>query len=167
VLYTKNLASIVTPAKPKTINQLTDQTVFDETCGETTCLIAFLPHILDTQKAGRDAYLTTLKEVSSANARRPFSYAWVEIGSQPEFENALTAEFGGIAFPPAIVAVNVKKGRHVMMTGPFNADGINRFIGGVISGSERTVPLPKSELTVSTAEAWDGKDAPLPANDEL
>jgi len=166
VTYVKNIAESIVPSKPKRVVEFVDQEVFDENCGDSTCIIAVLPHILDSHKDGRDAYIDTLKEVAAANMRKPFNFGWIEIGSQPEFEAALTQEFGGIAFPPAVVAVNVKKGRHVMMTGAFNSAGINRFIGGVISGSERTVALPNSELKLNSIQAWDGKDAVLPEVDE-
>ena len=165
VLYVKNLAETVVPAKPKSINQLTASSVWDETCATDTCLVAILPHILDSGAKGRNAYLDTLKKVASANAKKPFTYLWSEMGQQPDVEEALTGAFGGIAFPPALVAVNARKERYVMMTGAFSEEGISKFISGIISGAEKTSKLDKMPNVVEVP-AWDGKDGQLPVEDE-
>ena len=47
------------------------------------CLLAFLPHILDSQAKGRLAYLATLQEVAKAFAKRPWGFAWVRGCTQP------------------------------------------------------------------------------------
>jgi len=167
VTYTKNLAETVVPAKPKQIIELISASSFEEVCGESTCIVAILPHILDSKAAGRRAYLDIIKATASTSARKPFSYIWTEIGAQPRFETAITGEFGGVSLPPAIVAVNMKKGRHVMMTGAFTETGLTRFINGIISGSERTVPLTETNLssTIDILAAWNGEDASLPKED--
>jgi len=165
VTYAKNIAQTLTKPKPRQITEISSSKDFDDVCSESTCIIAVLPHILDSQASGRNNYISTLKSVSLTNSRQPFEFAWMEIGAQPELENLLTQEFGGIAFPPAVIAVNVKKGRHVMMTGAFSENGINRFINGIVTGSERTVELAnKNFASVITKKAkWDGKDAEIPA----
>jgi len=40
--------------------------------GPIICLLAALPHLLDTGKSGREAYLTTLLEVAKKNRKGPF-----------------------------------------------------------------------------------------------
>ena len=43
--------------------ELLDQSVFDENCNVKTCIIAVLPHILDTQAKGRNEFIATLNQV--------------------------------------------------------------------------------------------------------
>ena len=165
VQYVKNLAETVVPPKPKEVLQLTSQAVWDDVCADSTCIVSFLPHILDSGAKGRTAYLATLKAVATANVKKPFTYLWSELGAQPTVEEALTGTFGGIAFPPAVVAVNLKKERVVMMTGAFTEEGVNKFIGGIVSGAEKPVKLDKTPK-VDKADKWDGKDAKPPASDD-
>ena len=164
VLYVKNLAETVVPPKPKPITQLTTATVWDTTCATDTCLVAILPHILDSTAAGRNAYLATLSKVAATNAKKPFTFLWTEMGAQADVDEALTGAFGGIAFPPALVAVNARKERYVMMTGAFSEEGINRFIGGIVSGGEKTLKLERVPKVVDVT-AWDGKDGQLPVDE--
>ena len=165
VQYVKNLAETVVPPKAKDILQLTSQQVWDDTCAEGTCIVSVLPHILDSGAKGRTAYLSTLKAVAAANAKKPFTFLWTEMGAQAAVEEALTSSYGGIAFPPAVIAVNLKKERYVMMAGAFSEEGITKFIGGIVSGSERLIKLDKAPAVVDV-ERWDGKDAPPPVEDK-
>ena len=164
VLFSKNLAETVVPPKAKPITQLTSAAIWDDACKTDTCLVAILPHILDSTAKGRNAYIDTLRKVATTNAKKPFTFLWSEIGQQSDVEDALTGAFGGIAFPPALVAVNARKERYVMMTGAFSEDGINKFIGGIVSGGEKTLKLERVPSVVDVS-GWDGKDGQLPVDD--
>lgn len=50
------------------------------------CLIAFLPHILDSKADGREGYLSVLKATAETFKDRPFSYLWAEGGGQSSLE---------------------------------------------------------------------------------
>ena len=165
VQYTKNMAETVVPAKPKPVVQLIDQSSL-EPCNEHTCIIAFLPHILDSGAKGRNEYLSTLQQVATTNAKKPFSYLWTEAGAQAKAETLLSSG-EGIAFYPAVAAYNGKKGRATMMRGAFHADGIGLFMTGLATGTEKTIPV--AALTAEKSEKWDGKDGQLPpsSSDDL
>ena len=167
VTYVKNIAETVVPPKAKEVAQLLSAEQWTEACVEatTTCIIAVLPHILDSGAKGRNDYLAVLKAVAAANARKPFAFLWTEMGSQPQLEEALTSTYGGIAFPPAAIAVNVKKERYVMMTGAFTEAGVTAFINGIVSGAERLIKLDTQPAVVAV-DKWDGKDAPPPPEDK-
>jgi len=53
------------------------------------CLVAFLPHILDSKAEGRQEYISLLKKVAEAYKDRPFSWFWAEGGAQPKLEATL------------------------------------------------------------------------------
>jgi len=72
-----------------TIEELTSQDLFDETCGnKRICVLAALPNLLDSMKAGREAYIQTLIDVTKKMRGQPFSFFWYEGGAQPKFESA-------------------------------------------------------------------------------
>lgn len=87
--------------------QLLTQEMFDETCKEQNnlCVIAFLPHILETTAADRNKYLEDYKLSARAAGGVPASFFWSEGGSQFEFEEKLNLGFGW----PAVVAISMKK----------------------------------------------------------
>lgn len=101
---------------PKEAVELTGAAVLEEQCaGNQICLVAFLPHILDSKAAGRNAYLATLKEVARSFIDRPWGYVWVEAGAQPALEQAL-----GVGNFPSAAVVNVKKKAFSLMKTAFS-----------------------------------------------
>lgn len=102
--------------QPKEAVELTGAGVVEEHCaGNQICLVAFLPHILDSKAAGRNAYLSTIKEVARGFIDRPWGYVWVEAGAQPALEAAL-----GVTNYPSAAAVNVKKKAFSLMRTAFS-----------------------------------------------
>ena len=163
VTYAKNAASA--SAKPKPVVQLTSQATLDEQCKEkaSLCLVAFVPHILDGGAKARNAVLDTLKSLATKYKSRPFSYVWLEAGSQPELEQVLLE---GNTFYPSVVALNLKKERFSPMLGSFGVEPIGTFLSDLLSGKEKTIPLKADKLVVKTTEKWDGKDAAPQATEE-
>jgi hypothetical protein len=57
------------------VKQLTGQGVFDESCGGAViCVLATLPHIVDSGKAGREKYLEVLADAAKALRKSPVRY---------------------------------------------------------------------------------------------
>lgn len=86
---------------PPEVRQLTDGDVWVDNCvgheadpklnlkavkPKQLCLIAFLPHILDTNAKGRQAHLEMLSKVAMTYKERPFSWFWAEGASQQALE---------------------------------------------------------------------------------
>jgi len=99
--------------------------------------------------------------LATKHARRPFSYVWIEAGSQPDLENELLQ---GNTFYPATVALNLKKNRFSPMVGSFTVEAVGDFLLGLLSGKESTVPLSGTAETLKVVDvtAWDGKDGEEP-----
>ena len=53
------------------------------------CALAFLPHILDSGKDGRNAYIETLVSVAKKTRPLPFHFVWSEGAAQPALEESL------------------------------------------------------------------------------
>jgi len=157
VRYALNLYESHAPAPE--IHQLVNQEQLTEQCGATTCVIAFLPHILDSGAQVRNGYIDILKKTAETHKRKPFAYLWAEAFQQPLLEPALG--IGGFGYP-AIAAVNLKKSRYVSMVRAFNQENLNDFLKDVMSGREVTVPVSGKLPEIVAVEAWDGKgEAPV------
>jgi protein disulfide-isomerase A6 len=92
------------------------------------CLLAFLPHILDSQAAGREAYLQILRGLTAKFKDRPFSYLWAEGGAQPGLE----ANFGvgGYGYP-ALVAYSPSKQKFSSLRSAFEERHVREFLDSV------------------------------------
>lgn len=52
--------------------QLTGQDSFDACAERQLCMVAFLPHILDSMASGRNGYIETLLTIAERFKQRPF-----------------------------------------------------------------------------------------------
>jgi len=162
VTYAKNKATA--SAKPREVVQLLSSDVWDEECDAgTTCLLSFLPHILDSQAKGRNKYLNVLKDVAEKQKVKPFTYVWAEAGSQPDLEQSVGV--GGSGYP-ALVAINLKKQRYALMAGAFSVESIGDFIRTIMGGRQTLIPLPANLPSTVQVQAWDGKDGVVEASED-
>ncbi len=170
VAFAKNLAETAAPPPPpREIVQLTGEDALQKACGEESgaslCILAFLPHILDSKAAGRQQYLSVLKEVATKHSRKPFGLLWSEAGAQLDLESQL--QIGGSGYP-ALTILNVKKSKYSNMLGSLSSDSITEFLRRLLNGKEHSesFQMPKLEKV----SAWDGQDAQAPieqGDDEL
>lgn len=143
------------------VYELTGKEVLGEHCsGKRICIVAFLPHILDSTAAGRNAYLETLKKTVKSKGKLGFRFLWTAAGSQPKLEKAMGLEFGF----PTVVALNQDKGLYAVSKGSFTKRGIGAFCESLMSGRAKTSTLDAVEVVV--AEPWDGKDGQLAVEDD-
>jgi len=149
--------------KPDRVIQLTNDAEFREHCEHRTCILSFLPHILDGGASARNEYLKAIEGVfKKAKADgQPVGFMWLQGGDQFEIEEKLSLQFGF----PAAVAINVKKERYGIYRGSgFDQASISQFLGSMMIGRVPLVPIPKG-LKWSKSDAWDGKDGQLPTED--
>jgi protein disulfide-isomerase A6 len=151
-------ASVVPLQVP--VPQLTAMDGLEDRCGvgtstTTICLVCALPHILDSGKEGRLAYLETIRGLMRTLRRKhkPVSVMWYEGGAQPKLEAVTQLTFGF----PAVVAVHPQKRLFAVMQGGFAASAVVGFVDDITNGKQRTTPL-QGLLQIKTTEPWDGKD---------
>ncbi|CAN0229310.1 unnamed protein product [Pylaiella littoralis] len=138
------------------VPQLTGKDIIDEKCGGTKiCVIAALPHILDSGKAGREEYIEKVKKAAKKSRNPYLNVIWSEGGAQSALEEATGLTFGY----PAVIAVSVEKKAFAVHVGSFSVEGMSEFLTGLTTGSTRTKPLEELPKIV-TVEPWDEKDAP-------
>lgn len=77
-----------------------------EEAAKQLCFIAFLPDILDTKAAGRNAYIKAMRKIADKYKDRPYSYFWAVGGSHPELERNM--DVGGFGYP-AMAALSPKR----------------------------------------------------------
>jgi len=141
------------------VEQVLNEADWRAHCDGRTCVVAFLPHILDDLAKGRNANLKILDEAMKAGKKegKSIGFLWSQGGDQFELEEQLGLQFGF----PAVIAVNFGKSRFGVHRGTFSKDQISQFLTSLSRGGVPLAPLPAS-LKVVKADPLDGKDAPPP-----
>jgi protein disulfide-isomerase A6 len=149
---------------PKAVEELTSMTVLQDECSDANhiCVLAALPHIMDSGAAGRNKYRDLLAAVSKNFRELSFSFLWFEGTSQPTLGEALELTFGF----PAIVAFSMDREAYSVLRGSFSEKGITSFLHGVMTGRQQTIKLSQALPAVVTITPWDGQDA-APIEEEL
>lgn len=149
--------------KPEKVEQLLGEAEFREHCEHRTCILAFLPHILDGGAAVRNDYLKTIEAVfkKSKAESTPAGFMWLQGGDQFEIEETLSLQFGF----PAVIAINLKKEKYGVHRGTF--DQLGDFLRSMMLGKVPLNPVPKALPKFRKTEPWDGKDGEPPAEEEL
>ncbi|CDJ56301.1 thioredoxin, putative [Eimeria maxima] len=129
--------------------QLLSEEQFRSECGETLCILAFLPDILDSQEEGRKNYLQTLNQVVKASITVPVKFLWLQGGDNFDLEEQLHLAFGW----PAVVAVHLARGKFSVHRGNFTRESINSFLHQLLAGRAPVSDLPKLK-TLKTAKKW-------------
>jgi len=151
--------------KPDRVMQLINDAEFRENCEHRTCVLSFLPHILDGGAAARNDYLKTIESVfkKAKGDGHPVGFMWLQGGDQFEIEEKMSLQFGF----PAVVAVNVKKERYGVFRGSgFDKEALGSFLASMMIGRVPLQPIPKG-LKFAKSDPWDGKDGEMPVEEEL
>jgi hypothetical protein len=146
------------------VEQLLNDGDWKAHCEGRTCVVAFLPHILDDLAKGRNAGLKTLDEAMKASKKdgKNIGFLWSQGGDQFELEEKLGLQFGF----PAVIAVNFAKSKFGIQRGSFSKEQISQFLTSLSRGGTPLAPIPAG-LKAVKADPWDGKDAPPPEEEEL
>jgi protein disulfide-isomerase A6 len=149
------------PPKKEAI-QLTSQTVLNDHCVSKggICVIAILPHILDSKADGRKKYIEVLEEAAKKNPVYPYYYFWSQAYDHKEFEKYLNLGFGY----PAVVVISQSKLKYSIMRRAYTVDSVASFLADLMRGFERLTDY-KELPPLRNIEKWDGQDPP--ANPDL
>lgn len=147
------------------LEQLLSDKDFRSECETKTCILSFLPHILDGGAKVRNEMLAALAQVrKTAKAERiPVGFFWLQGGDQFEIEEKLSLAFGW----PAVIVINLKKERYGVHRGTFDQDSLKAFLRSLMIGKVPLHPLPKGLDKFPKNKPWDGKDGELPQEEEL
>jgi len=144
------LKDLAIPARP--VVQLTDDSVLKKECEKDLCVVAFLPHILDSGVEGRQAQLAILAAEAEKTKKQSIGYVWSEALAQPELEKALEI---GEANYPSLSVISVKKGLRIPFVSAFTPEAIGAFVKKASNGKE--APLKAAIPKLQKVDAWDGK----------
>lgn len=150
--------------KPDRLMQLLNDDEFREHCDTRTCVIAFLPHILDGSAKKRNEELAVLQSVfKKAKADgQPVGFMWAQGGDMFESEEKLQLSFGY----PAVVAINIKKAKFGIHRGTFDKDQMVSFLSSMMVGRVPLQPIPNG-FKWGKSKPWDGKDGEAPKEEDL
>jgi len=149
------LSTLESANVPVVIKQISSNADFEESTMTKLTAVLFLPHILDSQAKGREAYLATFEEVAKSFRKMPFSFSWTEANAQTDLENALQIN-GNF---PTLAVISMEKKIYAVNKLSWNAKNIKAFMNGVLSGTEKTSSFEVPKLI--TVQPWDGKDGAL------
>jgi hypothetical protein len=117
-------------------------------------VIAFLPHILDSSQAERDAHLETIKTVGLKFRGKPFKFMWTQGGDHFDLEEKLGAV--GVGYPVITIVYEGKK-LFGKLKKSFNEENLENFLNDILSNKARFNKLPPLEqlktVVVDEAEA--------------
>ncbi|CAK4662850.1 unnamed protein product [Aphanomyces euteiches] len=137
------------------VPEITSTKVLNDHCaGKSICVVALLPHIIDSGAAGRESYLKEVDGAAKLVRGKPFRFSWVQGGDQDKLESAFDLTFGY----PALVAISLDKQRYSVMRGAFDSKSIATYLEGIFSGKQATYPY-EALPTIRSVTPWDGKDA--------
>ncbi|KAG5266122.1 hypothetical protein AALO_G00250020 [Alosa alosa] len=153
-------------APPPELLEILNQDVLKKTCEDNQlCIIAVLPHILDTGAAGRNGYLEVMMKMADKYKQKAWGWLWTEAGAQMDLESSLG--IGGFGYP-AMAAINARKMKFALLKGSFSETGIHEFLRDLSVGRGSTSSVGGAALPkIHTVEAWDGKDGVLPEEDDI
>jgi len=142
--------------KPDRLVQLINDDEFRGHCETRTCILSFLPHILDDGAKKRNEHLKVIEAVfkKAKSNGHPVGFMWLQGGDQFEMEEKLSLQFGF----PAVIAINLKKERYGVHRGTLDEAGVSGFLSSMMVGRVPLSPLPKG-IKFSKSDPWDGKDA--------
>uniref|UniRef100_A0A1A7XKD1 Protein disulfide-isomerase A6 n=1 Tax=Iconisemion striatum TaxID=60296 RepID=A0A1A7XKD1_9TELE len=145
--------------------EILNEDVLKNTCDDSQlCVIAVLPHILDTGAAGRNGYLEVMMNMAEKYKKKSWGWLWTEAGAQMELEASLG--IGGFGYP-AMAAINVRKMKFALLRGSFSETGIHEFLRELSVGRGSTATLGGGVMpNINAVDAWDGKDGQLPVEEE-
>uniref|UniRef100_A0A8C7CZA5 Protein disulfide-isomerase A6 n=1 Tax=Oncorhynchus kisutch TaxID=8019 RepID=A0A8C7CZA5_ONCKI len=151
-------------AAPPELLEILNADVLKKTCDDyQLCVIAVLPHILDTGAAGRNSYLEVMMKMAEKYKKKMWGWLWTEAGAQMELEAALG--IGGFGYP-AMTAINARKMKFALLKGSFSETGIHEFLRDLSVGRGSTATVGGGALPkINSVDAWDGKDGELPVDE--
>eukprot|EP00927_Polykrikos_kofoidii_P017200 TRINITY_DN1780_c0_g1_i1.p1 TRINITY_DN1780_c0_g1~~TRINITY_DN1780_c0_g1_i1.p1 ORF type:complete len:295 (-),score=63.59 TRINITY_DN1780_c0_g1_i1:270-1154(-) len=148
--------------KVEKVEQMLDDAETKAHCEGRTCVVAFLPHILDDGAKGRNERIDILDKALKKSKKdgKSIGFLWSQGGDQFEMEEAMGLQFGF----PAVIAINFAKGRFGVHRGTLDAESVTQFLTSLSRGGVPLAPIPASAKVVKT-DPWDGKDGQLPDED--
>lgn len=141
---------------PPSLPQLTSPADFQQKCSQSGkfCVVAFLPHLLDSKASGRQQYLENFMEVAKAMRKQPIQWFWSEAQAQSGLESAMEVNDAY----PTLSCLSLEKKVFTTMRLSWSVKNMKSFIEGVMSGRERIRSLA-SAPNVRKVDAWNGEDA--------
>ncbi|XP_029984669.1 protein disulfide-isomerase A6 [Sphaeramia orbicularis] len=145
--------------------EILNEDVLKKTCEDSQlCVIAVLPHILDTGASGRNSYLEVMMNMAEKYKKKMWGWLWTEAGAQMDLEASLG--IGGFGYP-AMAAINTRKMKFALLRGSFSETGIHEFLRELSVGRGSTSTLGSGTMPkIHSVDAWDGKDGQLPVEED-
>jgi len=140
---------------PRVVPELTNDASFQKCLGTKYCIIALLPHLIDTGASGRTELIAVISAVSKEFRSFPAGFYWMQGGVQTKFEESLT--LGGSGYPEVVI-LDKARSRYVRSTTKFEQSALVKLIRQLQQGRAGAQNFPVSTLKLSDVQPWDGED---------
>eukprot|EP00667_Euglena_gracilis_P009911 EG_transcript_10069 len=148
-------------AGPEVIEASNEAALKDTCYSKKICVVAVLPHLMDTGATGRREYIDTILQVAKKVRSKQMGFVWIQGGTQTTFEEVVGINMNY----PTMVAISSSKLRYAVHRGAFAVDALAGFLNSIASGRQRTAEL-KALPSLTTVEPWDGGDFVPPPEEE-
>ena len=93
------------------------------------CVIAFLPHILDSSQEERSVYLEMLKSTVNNFRDKPVSFMWAQAGDHQELQDifALNAGF------PSVLLINPMRNLFSVMRSSYSEENLEEWLKDILN----------------------------------
>eukprot|EP00755_Sulcionema_specki_P032304 Sspe_Gene.98458::Locus_71874_Transcript_1_1_Confidence_1.000_Length_1586::g.98458::m.98458/K09584/PDIA6, TXNDC7; protein disulfide-isomerase A6 len=136
------------------LNEVTNQAGLDACLtSKRLCVLAILPHVIDTGADGRRKYLDTVMEAMKKMRRGSLAFAWIAGGTYPDLEQTFQVQFNY----PTVVAINKAKQKYAVHKGAFTTKNIVTTLQKIEKGAYPASSYQKMP-SIKDTEPWDGKD---------
>lgn len=124
-----------------------------------TCIILFVPHILDTSAEGRMETLGALVDAVANEREKPLVYFWSEAGAQPAVEKALDV---GATYPKLLL-YSPRHGVGAPLQLALTVQNIQAFILKAALARLPVRPAAIDVQEIASPEPWDLRDGVAPS----
>ncbi|XP_072354883.1 protein disulfide-isomerase A6-like isoform X2 [Scyliorhinus torazame] len=163
-IITKGLDMYAQMSLYQPFEQMVSEAVLKATCDhQLLCIIAALPNISDTGSSGRSDYLTLLVKMADKYRKKKWGWLWTESGAQPKLESALG--IGDLMYP-AIIAIDARRRKKVLLKGSFSEPGLAEFFRLSMGHVSRT-PIGDVLPKFKTVKHWEAKEEDLPKKEPI
>jgi len=140
---------------PRAVPELTNDASFQKCLGTKYCIIALLPHLIDTGASGRTELIAVISAVAKEFRSFPAGFFWMQGGVQTKFEESLN--LGGSGYPQVVI-LDKARSRYVRSTTKFEQSALVKLIRQLQQGRLGAQNFPVSTLKLSDVQPWDGED---------
>ena len=157
------LLAVVACAQPTTVvKELLNNQQLVRCYEKKYCVLAFLPHVMDSGAAGRNEFIGIMSRLQATVPVVEMEFHWLGGGIQTTLEEALFVKAGY----PTVVVVDKTRMRYYPHVGKFEEKALAKSLKSVQNGRVGLLVIKSLPSSIFTTLGWDGEEY-KEASDEI